>query len=44
MKSLRDKIGDASDEMETIPSLHYAESETFATLKKRQLWKFFSPI
>ena len=25
-------------------TVHYAESETFATLKKRQLWNFFSPI
>ena len=24
--------------------MHYAESETFATLKKRQLWNFFSAL
>ena len=24
-----------------IETLHYAESETFATLKKRRLWNFF---
>ena len=33
-----------ADNQATDATLHYAESETFATLKKRQLWNFFSPI